>query len=222
MFLVVHGFGGSLSEVEYLVDYLQGRNLDVRTVKLAGHGNTKEELKKSSYSDWIDSVKEAVEKLQKDYRYVHFLGFSMGGLLNVHFAPLLESSRIVFVNTPIYFWNVKIIIGDVINGIRYRQFDKFDYYKSSVTGTSIKSGIDFLILLMKSKKMIKNIKNNCLIAQCLNDESVHYKSAQYIKRKIGDSAKLQLYQGGCHQIFSKSPEIREQVCKDIYQFLVTK
>lgn len=219
-YLIIHGFGGALDEIEYLAEYLKRKGLKVHTVLLAGHGATKKELQKSDYTDWIDSVRLAVTALLKEYRHIVFLGFSMGGLISVHFSRMIETSKIVLINTPVYFWNIKIILKDVVTGIRHRQFEKLAYYKKSMLGATAKSGIDFLKILSKTKKMIEGIKKPTLIIQCRNDESVHYKSAQYIKNKIGSCADLRYYDGGCHQVFVKSAKVRDTVCNDIYGFLV--
>ena len=143
----------------------------------------------------------------------------MGGLICAHFASLPEINKIVFINTPIYFWNLKIILSDVVTGILSRQFDKIVYYGKSVGTVSAKSGIDFLRLLAKSKQRLKEVQNRSLILQCMNDESVHFKSAKYIKKKIGANAELRYYDGGCHQLFTKSVELRDLACGDIYNFL---
>lgn len=221
VYLVIHGFAGSTHEIEYLSEYLQLKGLDTHTVLIAGHGSTKKELKKYSYIDWINSVGEVIDELKQKYRHIILLGFSMGGLISVRFSSMPEISKIVFINTPIYFWNIKIILNDFINDIRYKKFDKIFYYKESIFGASIKSGMDFLKILSKSKKKFKGIQKQSLILQCINDESVHFKSAQYIKNAIGDYAKLQYYDGGCHQVFTKSIELRDLVCNDIYQFLMS-
>jgi len=218
-YLIIHGFAGSTDEIEYLAGYLKARGLDVHTVLLAGHGSTKKELSKYSYTSWISSVEAAIMELKQAYSNVSLLGFSMGGLISVHFSTLPEISKIVFINTPIYFWNIKIILNDIINGIHYRKFEKISYYKKSLLGASIKSGVDFLMILSKTKRRFKEVQKQSLIVQCVNDESVHFKSAEYIKKNIGDWASLQYYNGGCHQVFSKAVELRDSVCNDIYHFL---
>ena len=217
-YLIIHGFGGSTEEIEYLERYLHEKGLNTHTVLLAGHGAGKRELKKSSYVQWIASVEETVNTLKQQYRYIHLIGFSMGGLISAQVSSAPEIGKIVFVNTPIYFWNVEIIARDVVDNIRNKKFDKISYYKKSVMGASVKSGIDFLKILSKSKRLFKNIQNRALIVQCREDESVHFKSAQYIKGKMGDRAALRYYDGGRHKVFAV-PELRDEVCKDIYCFL---
>ena len=219
IYIIVHGFNGNPDEIGYLDEYLRERGLDTRTVLLDGHGSTKKALRKSSHTSWIGSVESVIIELAQEYKRVNLLGFSMGGLIGICLASLPGMNKIVLINTPVYFWNLKIILSDVVQGLFGRDFEKIAYYTKSVGTVSAKSGIDFLRLLAKAKRQLGDIKNQTLIIQCMNDESVHFKSAEYIKKKIGDNAELRYYDGGCHRLFTKSVELRDMVCGDIYEFL---
>jgi esterase/lipase len=220
VYLIIHGFAGGTYEIKYLAERLGEKGLDTYTVSLAGHGGTKKDLTASSHVDWIRSAKNAIDKLTPTYKNISLIGFSLGGLISVHLASQPEISKVVFINTPVYFWNLKVIINDIVSGICNKQFEKIMYYQKSVAGVSIKSGADFLKILSKSKKMFKDVSKPSLILQCINDETVHYKSAKYIKEKIGNYANLHYYDGGCHQVFTVSAELRELVFDDIYKFLL--
>ena len=216
--LLVHGFNGNPEELDYLNKYLQAKDLPVRTVMLDGHGSDKKALRKSSHKSWIGSVEAVAGELALEYKRITLIGFSMGGLICVNLASLPGIDKIIFINTPIYFWNIRIIISDIMRGVRSRTFDKIAYYKKSVFGVSVKSGIDFLRLLAKSKRVLEDVRQPSLILQCVRDESVHFKSAGYLKKKLGDSAELKHYDGGCHQVFD-CLELRDLVCEDILRFI---
>jgi len=218
--LVIHGFGGDINEIDYLVKYLQAEGFDTYAVSLAGHGGTKKELTASSYVDWIESVKKEIEELTPKYKNINLIGFSLGGLICIHFASMPEINKVVFINTPIYFWNVKVIIKDIISDIRNKKTDKISYYQKSIFGVSLKSSIDFLKILRQTKKMFKDVLKPSLILQCIDDESVRFKSAEYIKKKIGRFANIHYYDGGCHQVFNVSIGLRDLICNDICKFLV--
>lgn len=220
--VLIHGFAGTTDEIEYLAHYLQSKGLDVCSFTLAGHGSTKKALKETSYLDWVESANKAIRSIEKSYKNIYLLGFSMGGLISAHLTQAFKIDKIVFINTPIYFWNMKIILKDVFKGIRQAKFDKISYYFNSVTGVYPKSAIDFLKLLSKSKKILPKITTSALIIQCKNDESVHYKSADYIKNKIGTKAQLNYYNDGCHRIFKNSIELRDSICEEIYKFLTNQ
>ena len=219
VYVIIHGFGGGTNEIEYLAQYLRAKGLDVHTVSLAGHGGTKRELAGSSYPDWIRSVKNSIDEMTSKYQHINLIGFSLGGLLSAHFASIDSIKKVVFINTPIYLWNIKLILRDFINDIHGGKFSKIDYYRKSVSGVSIKSGIDFLIMLEKTKKMFAAVSKPSLIIQCKNDETAYYKSAAFIKEKIGGGANVLYYDGGCHQVFTAAVDLRDKVCDDIYEFL---
>lgn len=218
-YLVVHGFAGSPEEIEYLVAYLRAEGFDAHTVLLRGHGGTKRDLARSNHEDWIASVREAADALKKEYRRIVFLGFSMGGLICLHFADAPETDGLVLVNTPIYFWNLRIIAGDVLGAVLKGRPERWAYYKESVRGVSLKSGIDFLKILSASKRAMGTVGKPTLVAQCMDDESAHHKSARYIKEKLGPQARERYYDGGRHQVFGEPSEIRERLCEDICRFL---
>ena len=219
--LIVHGFGGSPGEIEYLKKRLQMEGLDTYTASLAGHGGTRKDLTASSYPDWIESVKTAINRLTPEYNSINLIGFSLGGLICVHFASVEEVKKLVFINTPIRIWNFRLIFRDIISEFHGRKFDRIHYYKKSASAISIKSGVDFLTILSKTKKMFKDVSKPSLILQCRGDESAHYKSAGFIKEKLGDYGHLQYYEGGCHQVFTAAFDLRDKVCDDIYKFLVS-
>ena len=221
VYVIIHGFGGSTNEIEYLAEYLQAKGLDIHTVSLAGHGGTKRELTGSSYTDWLKSVKNSIDELTAKYQSINLIGFSLGGLLSAHFASLDCVKRVVFINTPIYLWNINLILRDFINDIHAGRSNKIDYYRKSISSVSIKSGIDFLVILEKTKKIFASVSKPSLILQCKNDETAYYKSAVFIKEKIGISANMLYYDGGCHQVFTAAVDLRDKVCVDIYKFLVS-
>ena len=218
-YLVVHGFGGSLAETNYLVEYLRARGLSVYTPLLPGHGGTKKDLKNTDYTAWVDHVRATAFTLAEAYRQIVYLGFSMGGLLGTFLTDIPQVQKFVLINTPIYFWSLNIIAADVFSGLWRRDFEKWRYYRRAVGRISIKSSFDFLKILSLGKKQIAGIERPTLLIQCKRDETAFYRSAQYIRDKIPDFSVLRYYDGGCHSIFEEASPLREEICFDVYAFL---
>lgn len=220
-YIIIHGFGGGLDEIEYLKQYLLKNDIPAQTILLAGHGGTKKELGKSTYMDWIGSADTFLKKIKNDYDRITLIGFSMGGLISAYLENQYKTKidRLVLINTPVYFWNIEVILKSVFYDIRHRQSDNIRYYKKALFGTSVRSGIQFLRILTKGKKFFQNIECPTLIVQCMNDESVKPKSAAFIENKIKSDATVKYYNGGCHQVFSKATDCRECVCSDILYFI---
>ena len=221
VFLIIHGFGGDTSEIDYLYRFLVENHLNVDTVLLSGHGKSKKELRKSEPKDWINSVEKKINSLTLQYTNIVLIGFSMGGLIGTRFTHIPHIKKMVFINTPVYFWNIKVIVKDIFTSLKNKNLEQIKYYGNSLFGTSLKSGIDFLKLLHSSKRLFVHIKTPLLVLQCKNDESVRYKSAAYISNHTSLS-KMILYDGGCHQVFKKSPGLRDRVCRDIHMFLTAE
>ena len=213
----MHGFNGRPDELEYLNCYLRAKGLDTRTVLLDGHGGDKKALRQSSHTSWIGSAESAAGELAREYKRVTLIGFSMGGLICLNLASMPGIDRLVLINTPVYFWNLRIILSDVLKGVYSRDFGRIAYYKQSVFGVPAKSGIDFLKLLAGTKRRLKDVRIQSLIVQCTNDESVHFRSAGYLKKKLGARAELLRYDGGLHMIFDSA--LRDLACADIYAFI---
>ncbi|MDD2361429.1 MAG: alpha/beta hydrolase [Oscillospiraceae bacterium] len=217
-YIIIHGFGGGLEEIGYLKEYLIKNDISPRCVLLAGHGGTKKELRKSKYMDWIRSGEQALEKAKNEYDSVVLMGFSMGGLICSYLETKYKVDGLVLINTPVYYWNIKVIAKSIIDDIKNRRCDNISYYKKAAFKTPIRSCIQFLRLLAKSKKIFQNIECPTLVIQCKNDETVKPKSAAFIERKIERDITVKYYEGGCHQVFSKTCECREKVCRDILNF----
>lgn len=216
--LIIHGFGGDFTEIDYLANFLAHRQIETHKVLLAGHGKAKSDLRQSNHKAWLASVAAALRTLEKTHRRVVLIGFSMGGLLAMHFANRPSVEKIIFVNTPIYFWNLRIIAGDILAALRSRRFEKLKYYSNATAKIPVISGLHFLALLTQSIRLVKKVDCPALILQCRNDESVNYRSALYLQKHLKGKAFLRLYPGGQHQVFDV-PGLRDRVCGDVLHFL---
>jgi carboxylesterase len=84
--LLIHGLGGTPTEMKYVGSRLQQNGYHVEYCKLAGHGQTIEHLKQSKYTDWIESACDAYLKLANKYSVIHVAGLSAGGLIALQVA----------------------------------------------------------------------------------------------------------------------------------------
>lgn len=212
--LLIHGFAGDVGEVEPLRDYLAQKGYAVMCPLLPGHGLTKKELSQTTGEDWIASAEQAYLELSKSCSKIVVIGFSMGGLLAVNLWNY-GFSGIVTINTPVFYWNPKIIVTNLITD--FRKYGK-KYFDVS-TDKSLTSMFEFQKLLTRTKPMFGNITCKALVVQALDDDTVHYKSADYIFKKVcADKSIYKLPRGG-HMIFQS--ESKNEVCKVIEDFLQT-
>jgi len=228
--IIIHGFAGGIYEIKPLYDFLRSKNLNVHSILLAGHGKTRKDLSGFSHDDWINSAVEQVKNIIKKYYGgkpeteieidINLIGFSMGGLICSHLTDYFKANKIVFANTPVYYWNLKQITGNIIADIRNKDFMNTKHYIKSTVNSPIKALFSFLRVLSLSKKKFSSVcvkRANPLILQCLDDDTVQSRSADFIKGEIGETAKIIYYKTGGHLVFLG--ETANQACNDIYNYL---
>lgn len=210
--LLLHGFAGNPDEVKPLRDFLTERGCRVECPLLSGHGETKTELSKTTHEDWIMSAEQAYHRLSKECGCIVAVGFSMGGLLAVNLWNY-GLKGLVTVNTPVYYWNLKVIAANLFSD--FRRYGR--KYLEASADKPLSSLLEFLRLLTRTKPMFGSITCKTLVIQALDDDTVHYKSADYILRRVRAKKTAFLLPRGGHMIFySKSgPE----VCKAIERFI---
>lgn len=84
--LVCHGFTGSTQSMLFLGQQLHQAGYTVIGPRLAGHGLSPQAMAKTTASDWIASVDEALATLRQTCSQVFMTGLSMGGTLTLYTA----------------------------------------------------------------------------------------------------------------------------------------
>ena len=84
--LLIHGLGGTPVELRFIAQALGRSGHTVYCCQLAGHCGTPEELRRSTWREWIASVEAAHDKLAQHCDVVLVGGLSMGGILALHLA----------------------------------------------------------------------------------------------------------------------------------------
>lgn len=174
--LLIHGFGGSRTEVDRLGEYLTNKGYTVEMPCLTGHEGSRKDLAKASYLDWISDVERAYEKLSKKCDNIAVIGFSMGGLLAVQLYQTKRFDKLVTVNTPVFYWNFRQIFKNIIKDFKTHMCK----YLLSGKGLPVSAMFSFQRLLTKTKPLFKTVDCPALIVQAQDDDTVKPKSADYI------------------------------------------
>ncbi|MGX7201767.1 hypothetical protein BCR22_04335 [Enterococcus plantarum] len=221
--LIIHGFGGNEKEILYLHEYLKQNNLDSFWIQLTGHDGNKQNFSKATSDQWLADVKRKLDELEQQYTYITCIGFSMGGLLTIQASERASVDQLILCSTPIYLYNVNVIMQDIAGGIFFKKQEKLDYYFSSAKTASIRSCFQFLSLLQKTKKKLKNetqstTNKRMLILQNRQDETTYYKSAYYLAKASKAQVSLKIYENGRHQLFLG--ENKNIAVEDIKKFIL--
>ncbi|HEX6001302.1 MAG TPA: alpha/beta fold hydrolase [Hyphomicrobiaceae bacterium] len=84
--LLIHGLGGTPVELRFIAQALGRAGHTVYCCQLAGHCSTPEELRRSTWREWLASVEAAHDKLAQQCDVILTGGLSMGGILALHLA----------------------------------------------------------------------------------------------------------------------------------------
>jgi carboxylesterase len=85
-FLLIHGLGGTPTEMRYVAQGLARAGHTVHVPQLAGHCGSAEELKATTWQHWYESVEIEHQVLRETCDTVVVGGLSMGAILALHHA----------------------------------------------------------------------------------------------------------------------------------------
>lgn len=103
--LVIHGYGGTIGDYRDFAVALQAKGYTVMGVRLAGHGQSLEALRATSWPDWQTSVRQAANELRKHCQKIIVVGSSFGGALALNYARNFptETAGVVVVNPAVKY-----------------------------------------------------------------------------------------------------------------------
>jgi len=84
--IVVHGLTGTPATCSVVKDALLSAGYRVAAPCLAGHGGSLEELSRSTWREWYDTVRIAFGAMRREVERVYFAGTSLGALLGLKLA----------------------------------------------------------------------------------------------------------------------------------------
>lgn len=86
--LLIHGLSGTPVEMRFIANGMAREGYTVACPQLAGHCNTLEHLRRSTWQDWYASTETALLDLSQRCDQVFVAGLSMGGLLALRLAAM--------------------------------------------------------------------------------------------------------------------------------------
>lgn len=211
--LLIHGFDGGPRELVSLHEILEKAGYDVYAPVLAGHQKSRKELASSRYADWIESAMQVYRTLEKDYRRVVLIGFSMGGLIAAQLAVQSPPALLILGAAPAYFWNIPVILRNIQGN--FRESLRTYWYQSR--SKPLRALLEFLKVRRKTRPVFSEIYCPALVLQNLDDDTVPLKSAYRILSQLSGATKLLVYPRGGHLLFA-GPEA-DAVCRDVVQWL---
>jgi carboxylesterase len=193
--LIIHGFTGGPHELEPLTEYLEA-NTDwhISVPTLPGHGRNLM-LENVNYKSWLETAEASLKKLREKYDEIYIIGFSMGGMIAAYLAAKYKVNKLVLLATAgkyLSFKQISVDLGDVLkDGItgKLGQNKLYCHYKRKLGSVPFRANLEFLKLVRKTRKYLKNVESPVLIAQGQMDSMVPYKTAYYLDKEIPSKRK---------------------------------
>jgi alpha-beta hydrolase superfamily lysophospholipase len=99
--LLLHGFTGQPWELSDVGKLLAGSGFAVYAPRYPGHGTRRVDFLATRAEDWARRAIDAYLELRADYRTVHVLGHSMGGLIAIaHVMDHPGEAKLLMVSSP--------------------------------------------------------------------------------------------------------------------------
>ncbi|HYH01763.1 MAG TPA: alpha/beta fold hydrolase [Bacillota bacterium] len=205
IFILIHGFGGNISEIAPLATFLNEKGYPAICPSLKGHTGLKQDLKKTTYQDWISSVAEELVKVKPNYQNLILVGFSMGGLIAINLALQHQVTAVITINTPIFYWDFKRIGINLIADVQTGNFKHIQRYIHSSVSLPLKALVNFRAILNKTKPLIKQVTCPILVLQGTDDDTVQPVSANYIYNNVRSNVKQIAFLDNSGHVMLQSP-----------------
>ena len=191
--LIIHGFDGTTLDVEPLSKYLQSKGFVTFCPSLKCSMENRRVFPNANYKDWLESAELGLYYLKSRCKDVVIIGLYMGALIALNFATRFKNIGVVTINAPIYHWDVKNMYYNILLDFKRKNFTNVKRYVKLSTKISIPELINFKLLIGKTKHILEMVKTPVFIAQGLKDDTVNYKSAEYIYKKVSSNIKVLKY-----------------------------
>lgn len=206
--LLIHGFTGTTLEMKPLAEFFRGMGYAISAPLLKGHGTTPEQLKKTSWKDWLLSAEEGYHQLAlSGCRVIYTIGLSMGGLLALKLSEKYPFRVMATLSSPIFVWDKRIKYTRYLKWIvpyKLRTETKAPHIEQHLIPyprTPLASIHQLHELIESTKVDLPKIQTPIFIAQGEADETVNPASGDYIYGQIGSNyKKLARYPDSSHII----------------------
>ena len=212
--LLIHGLTGSPHELKYLAQKLNEAGFTVVVPYLAGHGTSLADLKTKSWTDWYETVRLKLLRLDGSYRHIYVGGLCMGAvlaLLLAHDYPervkalSLMSTTLKYDGWSLPWYSFMLPLAYCPPFLYCYYFPESEPYgvKDERLRRIIVRGLtnnnvaydrvpavsmrELYRLANKVKKLLPAIKTPTLLLHAQEDDLASLKNAEYVERHIGTS-----------------------------------
>ncbi|MFW5982050.1 MAG: alpha/beta hydrolase [Halanaerobiaceae bacterium] len=228
--LLIHGYTGSPSEMDYLARRINQKNdLTVYVPRLPGHGTNNKDFRQSNAKEWLRKVYDSYLDLQVKYKGVYIGGLSMGGLLALLTASRFKTEKLFLIAPALYSHSktlnlthfIKYFIPSIKNKLisnEYQTEEEIFLYNNYWKEHYTKQAAELHKLMRLTRKKLNNITADTLIICSPIDEQVPMKAAYRIKKEISSKNKELIILENSPHVINNGPE-KEECAEHIIEFL---
>ena len=228
--LFIHGIAGTPNHFK---DYLPlvPKEFSVYNILLDGHGGKTEDFSKTSMKKWENQVDFTVSDLLKTHEKIIIVAHSLGTLLAIE--QVVKERRIeklfllavpikLFVKSVALFSAFRIYLGKVPESneklVAMKNCCGIELSKNLLKYLGwIPRFLELFGKIGETRKIIGNLKTDCMIFQSFGDELVSKKSIKYLEEKT--SASINVLEKSGHYYYEKNDfdyllgELRKLICE---------
>lgn len=228
--LYIHGIMGSPLEFRRIAEALEDENIHFKALLLPGHGSNGYDFARTSANCWQTHVIQEIGDLKKSHSKLILIGHSLGGLLALNASLLCPVDGIVLLNTPI---KTRVSIQQISMSLRvllssgkandtmictYRETFSVALGDWWTLPLWIPRLLDVNRVASQTEKILNEVKVQVILFQSIHDETVNPKSAEILKRGLGDHLMSLSYLNKSTHAYFVYEEFNE-IIKGIKKFL---
>ncbi len=232
--LLIHGFTGTPKEMRWMGEYLNEQGFTCLGIRLAGHATTPEDMRRTTYTDWITSVEDGYQILSGITDRIYLVGLSMGGVLSLLMSARLAErvAGVVAMATPYALpqdyplWLLRLYGFFVRDNPKSKEtpgaswFDKeaFDSH-ISYPQNPMRSVVELKLLLNEMQFELSQIRKPVLLIHSKDDTAVRSDNMEKIyTRLINASDKAKILLTGSGHVITRDAA-RRQVFEAALRFI---
>lgn len=209
--LVVHGLTGTPLTVTSMREALLAKGFHVSSPCLAGHSGTVDDLARSTWRDWYETVRIAYTELRKSVEKVYYVGMSLGALLGLKLAidegwgiramalmgtPLVLTRLERFAVPLVRYTPLKFALHSIAKDYKKSVGDpegRVIYKAASLPRIPVESVYELVNLQKDLRKNLKFVTNPILLVHAREDKVAPPANVDIVKRNVASDVVETMY-----------------------------